>query len=253
MSILENKRKYMRETKTLAMAQTIEITRLLKNRTIPEIAGELRKTLPAVTQSYGTVASVISATAYNESRALANLDTEYSAVTQKPKDSNTSLQAAIGFGIAQLTNTGDYGTFETNLAGSVSRLVLEFDKATIDFNIVTDPDGTTYERVPSANACGFCLTMAAVAEVQRSDYFEGYHNFCNCTLNPIFDGQEKTRLPFYDDVEKAYFEANRILEAERQEVGWYSMKTREAAAAYPDLVLNTPNHLRIMRELDGYK
>lgn len=253
MSILDNKRKYMRETKTLAMAQTIQITRLLKDRTIPEIAGQLRKTLPAVTQSYGTVASVISATSYNESRALASLATEYSAIPTKPKDFDKSLQAAIGFGIAQLTKTGDYGTFETNVAGSISRLVLEFDKSTIDFNIVTDPDGTTYERVPSATACGFCLTMAAVAQVQRSDYFEGYHNFCNCTLNPIFQGQDKTRLPFYDDVEKAYFEADRILEAERQEVGWYSMKTREAAAAYPELVLNTPNHLRIMRELDGYK
>ena len=243
----------MREVKTLAMAQTIEITRLLKDRTIPEIAGQLRKTLPAVTQSYGTVASVISATTYNESRALANLDTEYSAVTQKPKDSNTALQAAIGFGIAQLTNTADYGTFETNMAGSVSRLVLEFDKATIDFNIVTDPDGTTYQRVASPNACGFCLTMAAVAEVQRDSYFDGYHNFCGCVLSPVFQGQEKVRLPYYDKVEKDYFEADRILEAQRQEVGWYKLKTREAAKLYPDIVLNTPNHLRIMRELDGYK
>lgn len=253
MTVIADKRRYMRETKTLSMAQTIEITRLLKDRTIPEIAGQLRKTMPAITQSFGTVASVISATTYNESRALAKPPSDYVAVPKKPKDSNTSLQAAIGFGVAQLTRTGDYGTFETNLAGSVSRLVLEFDKETLEFNVVTDPDGTVYERVPSANACGFCLTMAAVAEVQKSSYFDGYHNFCNCTLNPLFEGQDRTVLPFYEDVGKAYYEADAILERERQEVGWYKMKTREAAAKYPDLVLNTPNHLRIMRQLGGYR
>jgi hypothetical protein len=253
MAVIDDKRRYIRETKTLAMAQTIEITRLLSDRTIPEIAGQLRRTMPAVSQSYGTVASLISATTYNESRALAKLPSEYSAVPKKPKESDKALQAAIGFGIAQLTKTGDYGTFQTNLAGSVSKLVLDFDRETIEFNIVTDPDGVVYERVPSANACGFCLTMAAVAEVQRSDYFDGYHNFCNCVLNPRFEGQEATSLPFYEDVQKAYSEADQILERERQEVGWYSMKNREAASKYPDLVMNTPNHLRIMRQLGGYR
>jgi hypothetical protein len=95
--------------------------------------------------------------------------------------------------------------------------------------------------------------MAAVAEVQRENYFEGYHNFCQCTLNPVFQGQSGFRPDYYNDVEKAYFEADAILEEQRQAAGWYSMKTKQAAAEFPELVLNTPNHLRIMRELEGYK
>jgi hypothetical protein len=181
MSIVANKRLLLDQVTTLAIAQTVQITNLLRDRAVPELAYQLRRTMPAVSDTYANATAQIGAKAYNESRTIARPPSEFVA---QPKKANTSpaMQAAIGFGIAQLTRGKPFETFQATLAGSVQRLVLEGDRETVELNIVLDPDGTRYERVPSPGACAFCMTMAAVAEVQRSNAFDGYHNFCRCTL-----------------------------------------------------------------------
>jgi hypothetical protein len=252
MSIILQKRRLIDQTSTLAIAQTVEITNLLIDRSIPEIAEQLRLSMPAVTDTYSTVTAQISSTAYNESRTLARPPSEYVA-TPRPPDTNVGIQAAIGFGIAQLTKGTDYSTFQSTLAGSVQKLVNLGDRNTVELNIAEDPDGTRYQRVPSPGACAFCMTMAAVAEVQRSEEFDGYHNFCRCTLNPVFTGQEGIRLPEYDKFEQAYNLAASELEKQREEVGWYSMKTREAAKKFPQLTQTTKNRLRLVRQITGDK
>lgn len=244
------KRRALDETTTLAIATTVEVTNLLRERTIPEIAQQLRSTMPAITTQFGQVASIVSANDYNIDRANANLPTQYVA-TPKPKEVVTGTQSAVGFGIAQLTRDVPFETFQSTLAGSVQRLVLQGDRDTVRFNILADPDGTSYERIPRRDACEFCLVMAAVATDEsniRTEYFDSYHNFCRCTINPIFTGQQMTKLDFYDDVKKSFYQADKKLEAERQEVGWYKLKTKEAASRHPDLVKNTSNHLRLMRQ-----
>jgi hypothetical protein len=253
MTVIADKRRYMRETKLLAMAQTVEITRLLRDRTIPEIAQQLRSTVPALANTFGTVGSIISADSYNRSRAQANLSAPYTATPKTAQNADRLVQGAIGFGIASLTKGSTYSTFQTNLAGSVAKIVQEYDRATVEQNSFEDNQAVLYERVPSGNACAFCLTMAAVAEVQRSDQFDGYHNFCNCTLNPVFRGQSKTTSPIYKQAQDAYSLASSEIEKRREEVGWYSMKTRQAAKAFPELTQTTENRLRLVREITGWK
>lgn len=252
MSIVANKRRLLDQTTTLAIAQTVQITNLLQDRPIPELAYQLRRTMPTVTDTFASATAQIGALAYNESRELARPASEFVATPKKP-DTSEAIQAAIGFGIAQLTVGKPYETFQSTLAGSVQRLVLEGDRETVEFNIVLDPDGTRYERVPSPGACAFCMTMAAVAEVQRDNAFDGYHNFCRCTLMPVFEGQSGTELPEYKQAREAYTLATSELEKRRREVGWYSMKTREAAAKFPDLTQTTKNRLRLVREITGQK
>jgi hypothetical protein len=252
MSILTDKRRYLDQTTTLAIAQTVEITNLLRDRPIPELAYQLRRTMPAVSDSFANVSSIISADAYNKSRTLANPPSEFKA-TPKKAETSLAMNAAIGFGIAQLTKAKPYETFQATLAGSVQRLVLDGDRETVEFNIVVDPDGTTYERVPSPGACGFCMTMAAVAEVRRDNLFDGYHNFCRCTINPIFTGGDLTELSEYKEVREAYSLADKELLRQRDEVGYDNLRRREAAAKYPDLVLNTQNHLRLMRQITSLR
>jgi hypothetical protein len=246
------KKKQLRETTTLAIATTVEITNLLRDRTLEEIAGQLRKVMPAVTQQFSQVAGIVSANQYNQQRRSAKVDTEYVAVPIV-SNKNTATQAAVGFGIAQLASGVSYDTFQSTLAGNVQRLTLAGDRETVELNIDGDPSGTLYERVPSPNACSFCLTMAAVAEVQRSSSFDKYHAFCGCTLNPIFSGQERTELPVYKQAREAYSLASSELERRREEVNWYSMKTRQAAKLYPDLTQTTENRLRLVREITGWK
>jgi hypothetical protein len=267
MTVLLDKRRYIQETKTLAMAETVKLTRLLQDRPVPELAGELRKAMPTLIDNYGNVAALISATTYDLSRAEANTSTEYKATTEKPKELSTSVQAAIGFSVASLTNTNSYSTFQTNLAGAVSRFIIQFDRSTIESNVNRDPQARFYERVPSMRACSFCLTMASVATVQRSSSFDGYHNFCNCTLNPVFDGQESTELPEYEGFRQAYSLARSELE-ERQSIaraafdkrlkadGLYTGGSKARTAffrANPDLALTTSNILRGVRQITGQK
>lgn len=252
MTILTDKRRQLDEAATLAIAQTVEITDLLRDRTVPEIAFQLRQTMPAVSNTFGTVGAVISVDSYNKFRNTARLESTYTAEPVIP-DTNGAMQAAIGFGMAQLTKGVAYDTFQATLAGSVQRLVLDGDRGTTEFNIVTDPDGATYERVPRPDACAFCLTMAAVAEVRRESYFDGYHNYCKCTVRPIFRGQRKTTLPIYKQVNEAYSLADKELLRQRAAVGYNDLSGREAAAKFPQLVLNTPNHLRLMRQITGWK
>jgi hypothetical protein len=249
---LETKRKQLKETTTLAIATTVEITNLLRDRTVPEIAQQLRLAMPNVTTQFATVAAIVSANEYNEARALARTTTAYKA-TPKVPDTNPAIQSAIGFGMAQLTKGTDYDVFQSTLAGNVQRLTLGGDRETIDFNVSSDPSATLYERVPSANSCAFCLTMAAVAEVQRSSEFDGYHAFCNCQLQPVFTGQERYEGPEYKTAREAYALAEKELDRRREEVGYSSLKRREASAKYPDLAFTTPNKLRLVREITGWK
>jgi hypothetical protein len=269
MAVIDDKRRYLDQITTLAIAQTVEITNLLRDEPLQEIAIQLRRTMPAVSNTYATDSSVVSANAYNESRALASPPTEYEA-TPEIVDTNEAMQAAIGFGIAQLTKGKPYDVFQSTLAGSVQRLVMQGDRDTVEFNIVTDPDGTRYERVPSAGACSFCITMAAVATDNsnlRSSYFDKYHNFCRCTINPVFTGQELTELPEYKSAREAYSLARNELEAQQKEArrafdraleaeGKYSGGRANATAfrrANPDLSLTTPNILRNVRKITGRK
>jgi hypothetical protein len=262
----------IQQTKNLAMATTVEITNLLRDRTIPEIAGQLRATVPSVANQFGQIAAVVSANNYNIDRSRADLDTDYEAIP-RALSTETAMQAAIGFGIAQLSTGVDYETFQDTLSGSVARLVVQGDVDTMEFNVVTDPDGTTYERVPSPGACAFCMTMAAVAEVQRTEYFNGYHNFCACTVMPVFKGQERIELPEYKTAREAYSLADQELQRERAPIEAafrkqfeedYRRNNRGAnprsstvSRAFfrerPDLTLTTPNILRNVRRITGQK
>jgi len=263
------KRKALDETTTLAIATTVEITNLLRDRTIPEIAQQLRLTMPAITTQFGEIAATVSANDYNVDRSDANLASNYVAVPEaKPVDKST--QAAIGFGIAQLTKEVPYETFQSTLAGSVQRLVLQGDRDTVEFNIVTDPDGSSYERVPSPGACAFCMTMAAVATDEtniRTEYFDAYHNFCRCSIRPIFTGGSLTQLPEYKQARDAYKlandqllkeknEARRLFDIDRKAQGLPIGGSRANTAfekANPELSLTTENILRNVRKITGQK
>jgi hypothetical protein len=252
MSLLTEHRANLDNLTTLAIADTVTAVNLLQDRPVPELAFQLRETLPAIAQTYSDVAQTLAVDYYDASRVEArNLTSRYEA-ERIDYDTNTPVQNNIGYSIARITEGTDFATVTGILAGGMMTTVLGAERENIGFNVVTDPDGTKYARVPSGDACAFCLTMAAVAVESRSDYFDGYHNFCRCTIEPIFTGQTGTELPIYKQVREAYSLADQELERQRAEVGFNSMKRREAAAKYPDLILNTQNHLRLIRQITGW-
>ncbi len=251
MSLLSDHRDAINNIATLAMAEVVGVLTLVKDEPVNDVAGALRETIPAIASEFSTAAQVVSANYYNESRALANLSTDYSAQIFD-YDTVTPANAAIGFAIANTYNDRPFETVVSLLAGNVQRLVAGADRENLSLNIVSDPGGKKYERIPSSDACAFCLTMAAVAEVRKTNSFSKYHDFCRCTSRPIFEGESPTELPIFSQVRSAYALANKELQARREEVGYLSFKRNVAAKKFPELTLTTKNHLRLVRQITGW-
>lgn len=252
MTLLSEHRANLDNVSTLAIADVVGATELLKDRPVPELAYQLRLALPEIAATYASVAETLAVDYYDNSRALAEVGSTYEA-QRIDYDARTPMENSIGYSIAQKTKGSTFEAFQSILAGSIQRAVNGADRGTISFNVATDPDGTYYERVPSGTACSFCLTMAAVAEFKTNDYYAKFHGFCRCTSRPVFTGQSPTELPIYSQVRSAYSLANKELRRQREAAGFYEMKTRAAAKKFPDLTMTTENHLRLVRQITGWR
>lgn len=252
MSLLTDKAKLLRETNTLAIATVVEITELLKDRPVPELAYQLRLTLPPVADQFANVAATISTQYYNDARLVAPVETVYVATPVIP-DTNAPLQSSIGYGISRLTVDGNYDTFQSILAGSMQRVVSSGDRTTIENNITRDPSGQMYERIATPGACSFCLTMAAVVQLQRSPDAKKYHDFCRCQVRAVFDGQSAYEGPEYATARNAYNLATKELKRQREEVGYLDIPRKQRIKEFPDLALTTKNHMRLVRQITGWK
>lgn len=235
---------------TLAIADTVALMNTLEGEPVPRVAFVLRETLPDIAETYGAASGDLSVNYYETVRADSAARTAYTP-TVANIGINDRVQSAIGYSMAQTTNGTEWSLVTSVLAGAMQNTVSQVDRSTLAFNIVTDPDGTRYQRVPSANACAFCRTMASVARPTEDDYTH-FHSFCRCRSVPIFTGQERVEVPGEKQTQAAYSLATKELERRRQEVGYLKLKRNVAAAAYPDLTLTTKNHLRLMRELTGW-
>ena len=252
MSLQNRHKKAIDDLTTVAMAEVVGVMELVRDEPLQDFAGSLRNTLPAIADEFSTAAQLLAVDYYDTSRTLASPPSSFSA-SVVDYDSRSPVESGIDYAVAKTYKEQPWEAVVSLLAGNMQRVVAGADRENLSLNIVLDPDGTRYERVPSANACSFCLTMAAVAEVQRDEYFSRYHDYCRCVGRPIFVGQEPTELPVYSQVRSAYNLANKELQRRRDEVGYLSLKRNTAAKRYPDLTLTTKNHLRLVRQITGWK
>jgi hypothetical protein len=222
----------------------------LEGEPVPTVAYALREVLPDIAETYGAAAGDLSVNYYEEVRAESSATRPYNP-TVANIGINERIQSAIGYSMAQTTKGTEWAIVTSVLAGNVQNTVSQVDRSTLAFNIVTDPDGTRYQRVPSASACAFCRTMASVARPTEESYTH-FHSFCRCSSIPVFKGQEPAQIPGEEQTKSAYSLATKELERRREEVGYLKLKRNVAAKLYPDLTLTTKNHLRLMRELTGW-
>lgn len=234
----------------LAINDTVQVMSTLEGEPVPRLGYVLREVMPDIAQQYGALAGDLSVTFYDDLRAESKAVTPYTA-TVAEIGIVEQVQNAVSYSLAQTTKGSEWAAVTAVLAGSMQKLVAQVDRSTLAFNVVTDPDGTLYQRVPSANACAFCRTMASVARPTDTDYTH-FHSFCRCTSVPIFKGQERVEVPGEAQTKAAYDLANKELLKRREAVGYYNMRSRQAAKAYPDLTLTTKNHLRLMRDITGW-
>lgn len=252
MSLQSDHKKAIDDLTTVAIAEVVGVLALIRDEPLQDFAGSLRNSLPVIASEFSTAAQLVATNYYDETRSLARVSTSYSAQLVD-YDSATPIAAGISYAVSKTYREQDFSSVVSLLAGNMQRVVAGADRENLSLNVVSDPSGKRYERIPSANGCSFCLTMAAVAEVRRTDSFSKYHDFCRCTSRAIFEGQEPTELPIYSQVRSAYALANKELQERREDVGYLSYKRNVAAKKFPDLTLTTKNHLRLVRQITGWK
>jgi hypothetical protein len=247
----------------LAVADTVGLMKIVEGKPLEEAAAILRDTMPIVTDTYGAVVGELATSYYDESRAAANLSTTYKAVVA---DTNIEAltQDSVGYTISKIAKGTEFEVATATLSGSVQRIVNDVNRQTISYNIVTDPDGTMYQRVASANSCAFCLTIAAKAELMTSDWGKKYHDDCRCRSVPVFTGEKPIRMPYYDKFEQEYDQAKISIESQRFDIypDWEAQwkasggrmgknLNRDFLKAYPELSLTTENILSGVRSNTG--
>jgi hypothetical protein len=247
----------------LAVADTVGLMKIVEGRPLEEVAEILRDTMPVVTDTYGAVVGELSTSYYDEARADANLSTTYKAVVADT-DIPTKTQESIGYTISKIAKGSEFEVATATLSGSVQRIVNDVNRATISYNIVTDPDGTLYQRVASPDSCSFCLAIAAKAELLTEEWGKKYHDDCRCRSVPVFTGEKPIRQPYYEKFEQDYDRAKIEIESKRFDVypeweaEWKASGgrmgknlTRDFLKAYPELSLTTENILSGVRSNTG--
>lgn len=241
-------RKAVLEATKLAQADAMGAVRLLRDQPVREFAGQLRATLPTIAETYGSAVGVLSTTFYDQSRTQAKAKGTFQA--KAAAIDLSVVDAGIGYTVAKVADGSPLEVAQVALAGAIGRAVAGVDRTTIFDNASRDPQAT-YRRVALPGGCAFCLTMAAVAEVQYTEDAAAFHDHCSCVNVPVFAGQSFTEPPVYEEVRQHYSDAVSELQVERERVGYNSMRSKAAAKAYPHLTLTTPNILSIVRQTTG--
>jgi hypothetical protein len=250
LDLADKYQKAIDEAVTLAVSDTVGLMKLVEGKSITEIENLIKGLLPEITETYGAVVGQLSTAYYEEARRLANLSTDYEPVVADSK-LLVKTQDSAKFAVASLVGGSTTDEVASVLSGGVQRIINGVNRETISFNIVTDPDGTLYQRIARPDGCAFCLTIASVAKLVTEEYGKKYHDNCHCRTVPVFAGEKAIRPDYYDAFENEYYKASAELGQARREAGYFDYKRNEAAKRFPNLTMTTKNILPIIRKNTG--
>lgn len=178
-----------------------------------EAGGAVRTIATGTVQQFGQLATVTAADSYQALRDIGMNDALANLIASRGRaDSYLSQPVAVAATtrvdpvVGQTMKKFSQGQFvaaQSFLGQAVARVVGNIYRETQVTNSERDPMATGYQRVASAGACSFCLTVA-LNTYTTFEQSGGYHTHCSCSSVPIFKGQEAYRPEYYDDFEKLY-------------------------------------------------
>lgn len=118
--------------------------------------------MPQVFEPYALSASDVSATFYEEQRALAGSPSKYTPTALTEPVPPESWTALVGWATSpdKLGDRPLSDSFES-LSGGVVKRLTEAAAETQHRNAVDDPDPASFQRVPAPGCCGFCGMLAS--------------------------------------------------------------------------------------------
>lgn len=178
-----------------------------------EAGGAVRTIATGTVEQFGQLATVTAADSYQALRdvgmndALANLiasrgRADAYLVEPIAVAATTRVDSVVGQTMKKFSQ-GRFVEAQSFLGQAIARVVGNIYRETQVTNSERDPMATGYQRVASAGACSFCLTVA-LNTYTTFEQSGGYHTHCSCSSVPIFKGQQAFRPDYYDDFEKLY-------------------------------------------------
>lgn len=237
---------------TLAEIDSRSLMRAVADQPVPVAAGQLREVMPAISESYGTAATIVAGNFFLEQQSKAGLATINDYVAPN-YDATEIVQGGIGYGIAQQTKGSSFEAVAAILAGTIQRAIAGYARETVNQN--SDLAGVRYRRIARANACAYCAYFAVNDITTKGS--DKFHNDCHCVTVPEFE--EIERPDYYDrledDVNSGMSQVRRdreLLEAEwRKTHPGEKRRVFFASAEGSKVTLTAENYLREIRKLSG--
>lgn len=141
---------------------------------------------PALTDQYGAMSAALSADWYDEVRGGAAVQGSFRArpAGLVPVE---AVESRVRFGAQHLFTLTPEQTLAF-LADAATEYVLQPGRDTIATNTTRDPRASGWQRIASANACGFCRMLEGRGGVYKEASADfAAHGNCNCTAAPSWD------------------------------------------------------------------
>lgn len=198
-------KKTISDIATLAGADASAALVSLSGQSLGRIGYELNQVVPEIINLYGSASSIASADYYMSQRLAANVAgaKPYKPTLKSSYPVAKNTEGTIGYTMSRIAASEvDTLAGVSALTGGLQRIIAGIDRALIGDNVAADPIAVRYQRLASANACGFCLLIAIGANWDTQADTGGFHNSCQCVNVPIFEGQDFQKPDYYDTWEQ---------------------------------------------------
>lgn len=258
----------MKRANILAQQEVLSLFRISRDETDLNTIKLVRDSIPVIVERYGTVSASAAAIHYDELRDIAFEGSKVPGyVAAAPALAYADrVNTLLDYGIAS-NFTNNRQKMATVLFNGVTGIVSQYNRDAIQVNSERDNQVglITIQRVAEPGACAFCAMIAVnditytgiQADAAILTYEDNYHDNCNCSVEVIFEGQERIRPPYYDKMEETYKEASDRLIREGQEVaeaqGYDDRGNREFLKNNKEYAFVAENITRYMRQVGGLK
>ena len=198
---------------------------------VEELTAALLDYYPNVVRAYGDAAATAALEFYEESRASAFVEGDYT-----PELADEVAAQLLADDVYVATRPKANGTTPQNvsasLQGMAQRRVMQQADGTIRRNVMADPAHPRWAFVPHAGACGFCIMLGSRGFVYWNEgtVLASRHHNCLCTPVADFD-TENPHLDGYDPdaMYSAYLDARRTVDDQAWR-DWQAMSDEERRA-----------------------
>lgn len=175
---------------------------------VAEVRNLLILAFPEIVAPYEAAATELAAVMFEELRAEAGRRGVFYADPARSAANTARVDATVRWAVAPLADETLASTPLSRLSGSVSRIIMDASRQTVQLN--GERDSVSFQRMPRPGACAFCQMLASRGSDYRSEDSAGgkvtysrdgkswtgtsSHDDCHCVVMPVYPGTAMASL-----------------------------------------------------------